>query len=108
MDRSDARDLLARCFAAALAAVDPEEAVAARLGGVVAAGHEPEPRAFRPHLTLGRVRGRYALPPEPPPLPEAPFDVAEAVLFRSQLGRGGSRYTPLERPALGGSNHPTT
>ncbi len=75
--------------------------------GVVAAGFEPEPRRFRPHLTLGRVRGRAA--PDvvgadlPPPLR---FDVTDAVLFRSDLGPQGAKHTPLERMPLGGSIHP--
>ena len=72
--------------------------------GVVAAGFEPEQRGFLAHLTLGRVRGRElpdvaAVAPPPP----APFEVVETVLFRSDLGREGAQYTPLERIALGGS-----
>ena len=72
--------------------------------GVVAAGCAPEPRAFRGHLTLGRVReGRT-----PPALvalavPPAIFDVTESVLFASELHPSGSRYTPLERVPLGGA-----
>ena len=31
-----------------------------------------------------------------------PTSVRDAVLFRSELGRDGSRYTPLERVPLGG------
>ncbi len=77
---------------------------------VVRAGLPAEPRAFRPHLTLGRVRRR-----EQPKVPElaAPgteLHVAEVVLFESHLGREGARYSPLERIALGGSlspDHPT-
>jgi hypothetical protein len=30
------------------------------------------------------------------------------VLFQSRLGRDGSRYTPLERIALGGNQSPQT
>jgi len=72
--------------------------------GVVAAGCAPEPRAFRGHLTLGRVRERG----EPPSLaalavPPALFDVTESVLFASELHPSGSRYTPLERVPLGGA-----
>jgi 2'-5' RNA ligase len=77
--------------------------------GVVAAA--PEPRPFRGHLTLGRVRERGA----PPSLagvavPPAVFDVTESVLFASQPHPSGSRYTPLGRVPLGGplqsSHHP--
>ena len=77
--------------------------------GFVAAGFEPEKRGFRSHLTLGRVRGRElpdvaGVAPPPP----TPFEVAEAVLFRSDLGPRGAKYTPLERIALGGIVHPDT
>jgi 2'-5' RNA ligase len=92
-----------------VAPAEPLEGLAAAVErGAVAAGFEPETRPFRAHLTLGRVRVRYALPPEgrrPAPAP-SPFAVEEAVLYRSRLGPGGSRYTPLERLALGGANHP--
>lgn len=86
--------------------VEPEAPLAALAGaverGVVAAGFEPEPRGFRAHLTLGRVRegGFPALDGVPPP-PHAPFEVREVVLFHSRLGPQGSTYTPLERLPLG-------
>ncbi len=71
-----------------------------------AAGFEREPRAFRPHVTLGRPRQRFdtaarqrwrshadvALPP---------FAVGEVCLYRSHPGPGGSRYEVLERAPLG-------
>jgi 2'-5' RNA ligase len=63
--------------------------------GVVAAGLAPEPRRFRAHLTLGRVRGRRLPPLELPAAAAAEIDVHEVVLFQSDLGQGGSRYTPL-------------
>jgi 2'-5' RNA ligase len=82
----------------------PEAALAALAerieAGVVAAGLPAERRRFRAHLTLGRVRGRR--------VPEllAPFsyagalDVRDVVLFRSDLGADGSRYTPLAQLPL--------
>jgi 2'-5' RNA ligase len=87
-------------------AIEPEAPLAALAGrieaGVVAAGLPAEKRGFRAHLTLGRVRSRR-LPPleaEPPaPGPDA-LAVAEVVLFQSDLGEGGSRYTPLARLPL--------
>jgi 2'-5' RNA ligase len=65
-------------------------------------GFEPEGREFRPHLTLGRVRGsgggdwRAAL--ERASIAEAGrFEVREFVLFESRLGPEGAAYTPLAR-----------
>ena len=76
--------------------------------GVVAAGFEPEARPFRAHLTLGRVRGRYALPDEVPAPPPSPFEVGEIALFTSDLSPSGPSYTLLERFPLGGDIHPET
>jgi RNA 2',3'-cyclic 3'-phosphodiesterase len=98
--------------------VEPPEPLAALAAaverGVVAAGFPPEPRPFRAHLTLGRVKGPGRAPRDldvtvPDTAPGQTFDVTEAVLFRSELHRDGARYTPLERiplGALGGSSHP--
>jgi 2'-5' RNA ligase len=74
---------------------------------VVEAGFEPERRRFRAHLTLGRVSGR-ARSPVTAPVTAAGESLAvdEIVLFRSQLQRSGAIHTPLERIALGGSDHP--
>lgn len=87
----------------ALPAEPLARAAAAVERGCVAAGFEPEARPFRGHLTLGRVKqGR---PPrfDDVALPDhEPTSVRDAVLFRSELGRDGSRYTPLERVPLGG------
>lgn len=69
-------------------------------------GFPPEARAFHPHVTIGRTRRadrsteelarrhRAAL------FEKADFEVRELVLMRSELGAGGSRYTPLSRHAL--------
>lgn len=69
----------------------------------VRAGLEAEGRRYHAHLTLARARAREgaALPalPEPPSL--APWRAEELVLFRSQLGRGGSVYAPLREIRLG-------
>lgn len=67
-----------------------------------AEGFAREPKAFKPHLTLARLR----TPQGAAPLSEAhrraqfgphAFGVADFVLMRSELGPGGSRYTPLSR-----------
>jgi 2'-5' RNA ligase len=79
----------------------PLAALAARIeAGVVAAGLAPERRRFRAHLTLGRVRSRRlpALAQRAADL--GALDVAEVVLMKSDLGRDGSRYTPLARLPL--------
>jgi len=68
----------------------------------VAAGLEPETRAFHPHLTLGRWRDRAARPA----LPDLDLGVAhvrELVLFRSDIRPSGSIYTPLAVFPLGGA-----
>ena len=74
---------------------------------VVNEGLEPEPRRFQPHLTLGRVGARARPPVTAPVTAEGEsLDVSEIVLFRSELRRDGAIHTPLERIALGGSDHP--
>ena len=66
-------------------------------------GFKKEDRPFRPHLTLGRVRGRQHLRSLQDLLlarqsfeAEA-FDVSELVLYKSELRPEGARYTPLFR-----------
>jgi 2'-5' RNA ligase len=87
--------------------LEPEAPLAALAAaverGVVAAGCAPERRAFRGHLTLGRVREGGA-PPSLAELdvPPADFPVAGAVLFASEPQPGGSRYSALARTALRG------
>jgi 2'-5' RNA ligase len=65
-----------------------------------------ETRAFRPHITIGRIRTPNAAARHAAKLhretdfPPATFDASEFVIMRSQLGAGGSRYTPLSRHEL--------
>ena len=90
-------------------ALDADDALAALHGELVAAlaaaiAFEPEARAFRPHVTVGRVArearvdGRRALEPT---APELSFRAAALTLYRSHTGPGGSRYEPLARSELG-------
>jgi 2'-5' RNA ligase len=70
-------------------------------GAVVTAGFAPEARRFRPHLTLGRIRGREFPAVDAAPAPQASWEVREAVLFRSDLHSSGVRYTPLAQFPFG-------
>lgn len=72
---------------------------------LAAMGFEREEKAFRPHLTIGRVRsnanarelvaraGVYSLP-------ALSFDVREIVLMKSELHRAGAQYTALAKAPL--------
>lgn len=87
-------------------ALEPEAELAALAerieAAVVRCGLRPEKRRFQAHLTLGRVRNQK-LPELAPPAAQRskrstgsdPLAVHEVVLFQSDLGRDGSRYTPL-------------
>jgi 2'-5' RNA ligase len=58
-----------------------------------------EGRAYRPHVTLGRVRSPASVRIENVKLPEREFrfDVHEFLLMRSTLSPGGSKYDVIER-----------
>lgn len=86
---------------------DPDSAAAAlhdalweRLEGL---GFERERRAFRPHVTVARVRhGARVRPRELPAPPGSAFTAPALTLFRSHLGGGRrpARYEALERALL--------
>jgi 2'-5' RNA ligase len=70
-----------------------------------AGGFPRAPRAFKPHLTVARLRapqGTHALSEAHRRTPFGPyhFEVSELLVIRSELGPGGSRYTPLSRHTL--------
>ena len=65
-----------------------------------AAGFEPETRAFRPHLTLGRWRDR-AVRPTLPDVEPFTTRIERLTLFRSELRPGGAVHTPLHAFSLG-------
>lgn len=85
---------------------DPSEALSGLQAGVRdamvdAAGYDPETRAFRPHVTVVRVRGKTRVRGASiPPPPDLSFDASALTLYRSYTGRGGARYQPLARVAL--------
>jgi len=59
-------------------------------------GFERENRAYVPHLTLGRARGRpVALEDVESPSPIPGFGVRDVDLVESVLGGGGAAYTTL-------------
>ncbi|HXE44984.1 MAG TPA: RNA 2',3'-cyclic phosphodiesterase [Conexibacter sp.] len=64
--------------------------------------HEPEARAYLPHVTVARVRRGETVPrgTELPPPPALAFGGAAVVLYRSHLRRGGSQYEPLSVSSL--------
>lgn len=68
-------------------------------------GFEAEERAYRPHITLARNRGRGSgirnLKARVGPAPRfSTFTVREFLLYESFLGAGGSRYEVRQRFAL--------
>lgn len=72
-----------------------------------AAGFPAEMRAFKPHLTVARLRtpqGTHALSEAHRHATFGPyhFQVSELLVIRSELGPGGSRYTPLSRHTFDG------
>ncbi|HEU4699527.1 MAG TPA: RNA 2',3'-cyclic phosphodiesterase [Gemmatimonadales bacterium] len=100
----------ARVVIAALDAPPALELLVDRLErGSAALGFPTEGRAFRPHVTLGRVRRDAALPADAarrlaaaaPGEAALAFLVDAAVLFESELGREGPRYTPRVTVPLG-------
>jgi RNA 2',3'-cyclic 3'-phosphodiesterase len=63
-------------------------------------GFEKEDRAYKPHLTIARIRKqdgarKLAEAHLQMNFPDIEIDVTEFVVFRSELSSKGSRYTPL-------------
>lgn len=66
--------------------------------GMARCGFVPEERAYRPHLTLARFRGRLRLNEAKrilPPYLQKRFDVSAIYLYRSRPERTGPRYEVL-------------
>ena len=83
------------------AAVEPREPLATLAAKVERScqriGLEPEPRAFHPHITLARWKGRRTREvadflDRRRGLASDPFDVDEFILFESHLSRHGPHY----------------
>jgi 2'-5' RNA ligase len=79
----------------------PLAALAAKVERVcMAVGLEPERRAFHPHITLARWKGRRSREvadflERRRGLKSEPFGVAEFILFESRLSRHGAHYEPV-------------
>ena len=87
------------------AGFDRLRALAADLEAAVAPlGFEREERAFVPHLTLGRVRGRPASFDLPPDAQDLGFRVRRVELVKSTLTPEGAVYRTVKAFALRGSS----
>lgn len=89
-----------------VAVEDPAGALAGLHRAVEAAladtvGYAPERRAFRPHITVARVRRGARVRPWELPAPDtARFGAPAVALYRSRLGAGGAQYEVLARVVL--------
>ncbi len=76
---------------------------------LVPLGFKPEERSFKPHLTVGRVKGKARLRSLQNMLlshshfAAEPFDASEIVLYKSELRPDGARYTPLFKTPFSGN-----
>jgi 2'-5' RNA ligase len=91
------------------AGVEPKEplvALAAKIErACVAVGLEPEHRAFRPHITLARWKGRRTREvasylERHRGLASDPWEVDRFILFESRLSKHGAHYEEVARYAL--------
>jgi 2'-5' RNA ligase len=79
----------------------PLTALAAKVERVCqSVGLEPERRAFHPHITLARWKGRRTREVQEflerkRGLSSAPFEVSALTLFESRLSRHGAHYEPV-------------
>lgn len=89
--------------------VTPQEPLAKLSGligqGILQANYPIETRAYRAHLTLGRIKQPQGLNLNFLAEFAAPqikaIELNEVVLFRSEPQNDGSKYTPLEKMELG-------
>lgn len=92
------------------AAVEPKAPLTALAAKVeracIAAGLEPERRAFHPHITLARWKGRRTREvadflERKAALASSPFTVGAFGLFENQLSRHGALHSEVARYPLG-------
>ncbi len=90
--------------------IDPLAALARRVEeGLISLGFKPEDRPFKPHLTIGRVKGRTRLARLQEMLishadfAAEPFDASAIVLYKSELRPEGARYIPLFKAPFSGN-----
>ena len=92
------------------AGVEPREPVAALAAKIERICHsiglEPERRAFHPHITLARWKGRRTREARDfiqrhADLASDPFEVDAFILFESRLSRHGAHYEEVARYPLG-------
>jgi RNA 2',3'-cyclic 3'-phosphodiesterase len=85
----------------------PLTALAAKVERVCqSVGLEPERRAFHPHITLARWKGRrtrevQAYLERTRGLASEPFEATEFILFESRLSRHGAHYEEVARYPFG-------
>jgi 2'-5' RNA ligase len=85
---------------------NPVAALAAKIERVCqAVGLEPERRAFHPHITLARWKGRRSRELQDfverrSTLSSEPFETCEFILFESHLSRHGASYEDVARYPL--------
>ena len=69
------------------------------------AGLEPERRAYHPHITLARWKGRApgidTFLEQNGALNSDPWNNSEFILFESRLGHEGAHYEPVEKYRIG-------
>jgi 2'-5' RNA ligase len=73
--------------------------------GLALIGFDREEKAYRPHLTIGRVKSNRKTREllaiaDAHQLPALSFDVTEIVMMKSELHRAGARYTAIARASL--------
>ena len=99
-----------RASGALWAGVEPRAPVAALAAKIeracVGVGLEPERRAFHPHVTLARWKGRrtrevVAFLEHAGALSSEPFAVTDFKLFESRLSRHGAHYEEIATYPLG-------